>query len=159
MIINSLAVPDIPLLTSGISKQVEIEAINRTYLASNQLRNAALKVLSGQRHGRVYSLPNSRGRKNKKYTASAPGESPAVRLGHLRASWQIRTSFTPGALREHRFVASIASRYATQDGRWNIPNLLEGGTGKMEPRPFHQKILDLALDGIVRIFKRPYVLK
>lgn len=42
-----------------------------------------LKVtLSGQRHGRVYTVPKT----HVKYTASAPGEPPAVMLSNLKNS-------------------------------------------------------------------------
>ena len=48
--------------------------------ACNEARNQIVQNLSGQRHGARYRLPDNKGY----YTASAPGEYPAVRLGDLK---------------------------------------------------------------------------
>ena len=64
-------------------KGVQKEVSQRAYRASNELRNAELYVLHGQRSGKKYRVPGTR----RKYTASAPGESPAVRTGVFRLSW------------------------------------------------------------------------
>ena len=67
-------------------KDTKQEVAARAVRASNELRNAALNVLRGQRTGRVYRKPHT---KHATYTASAPGEPPAVRTGMLRMSWSL----------------------------------------------------------------------
>ena len=107
--------------------------------ASNELRNAALNVLRGQRSGRVYKKPHTKAT----YTASAPGEPPAVRTGMLRMSWGTK---------------------ATGDGKGNyaagiytdVPyaEKLDEGTpgGKIAPRPYKQRIIDAAKPRVIQIF-------
>ena len=63
-------------------KDIRSAVQNRTYRASNELRNAALHVLRGKRSGRLYRVPNTK----QKYRASAPGEPPAARTGAFRLS-------------------------------------------------------------------------
>lgn len=48
--------------------------------AANVARNQILQNISGARHGNVYYVPGTQ----TKYTASAPGEYPAVATGRLR---------------------------------------------------------------------------
>jgi hypothetical protein len=57
-------------------------AVQRMYVATNVVRSRTLEKLSGPRAGREYRVPGT----NVTYTASAPGEPPAVRLGELRQS-------------------------------------------------------------------------
>lgn len=107
--------------------------------AANELRNAALNILRGQRSGRQYKKPGTKAT----YTASAPGESPAVRTGMLRMSWGMK---------------------ATSDGRGNytagiytdVPyaEMLDTGTpgGKIAPRPYKEKIIERAIPRVQQIF-------
>lgn len=114
----------------------------RSYQASNELRNSALLVLRGQRHGRRYRVPGTKAY----YTASAPGEPPAVRTGAFRNSWQ------PTALQQGDvYISRIESDIPYAD--W-----LENGTpgGKMAPRPHHERILKDAEPKVVRIYSAPY---
>lgn len=120
-----------------VLRQTRRRAESCTVRASNELRNAALEVLRGQRSGRVYRLPHS----GSYYTASAPGEPPAVRTGMLRMSWGLRAS---GDGRGN-YVAAIQTHipYAP----W-----LENGTRRMAPRPYREKIIERAKPGVIRIF-------
>lgn len=71
-------------ISGAVSEKVDrIRAIleSKKSAASNELLGVAREVLSGARNGRVYTHPIH-------YTASAPGEPPAVRTGALRGSWQ-----------------------------------------------------------------------
>lgn len=53
------------------------------------------EVLVGQRTGRWYTLPGTKGRK--KWRASRPGEPPATRLGDLRRSYKLgKLEVSPG---------------------------------------------------------------
>jgi len=57
-------------------------AQKRMVEAVNEVRNTTLKTLSGERTGRIYTIPGT----HRTYTASSPGEPPAQRLGELRQS-------------------------------------------------------------------------
>lgn len=60
--------------------EIRPEAEQRVRAASQYLAGQIKVTLTGQRSGRVYRVP---GTKRATYTASAPGEPPAVMLGNL----------------------------------------------------------------------------
>lgn len=142
-----------------IKKQVEA----RSYTAANELRSSALTILRGARSGRRYKVPGTYRRQRDKvsgkmkngryYTASAPGEPPAMRLGHFRRSWQ------PTALKEGTtYISRIESDLQVGDKKkYLLGEILEEGTSRMAPRPHHEKILKHAEPKIVRIYSEPYV--
>ncbi len=144
----------------NVRKQVR----RRTYLAANELRNSALIVLRGQRHGRRYKVPGTYRRQRDKtdgkmkngryYTASAPGEPPAVRTGTFRNSWQV----SQGGVKElyGSFIGRIESDARTDDGKYLLGEILEEGTSRMAPRPYVEKTLEKAEPKIFRIFSQPY---
>ena len=107
--------------------------------ASNELRNAVLNVLRGQRSGRVYRKPHSKAT----YRASAPGEPPAVRTGMLRMSWGMK-AVGDG---KGTYTAGIYS---------DVPyaEKLDEGTphGYIKPRPFKEKTIEAARPRVLRIF-------
>ena len=119
------------------------------------LRNAELKVLSGQRSGKRYQVPGT-GRMRyykrkktavityKRYTASAPGEPPAVRTGVFRTSWQpvVKDTNTGVHLRLN----------SSQNGR-KYPAYLENGTNKMAPRPYVKEIQEMAEPQVRKIYQ------
>lgn len=140
-----------------IKKQIE----SRAYRAANELRNSALIVLRGQRNGRRYKVPGTFGRHRDKtdgkmkngryYTASAPGEPPAVRTGTFRNSWQPTSRVVFGS-----YISRIESDVTTDNGRYNLGELLEKGTPRMDPRPHHERIQKHAESKIFRIYNEPY---
>ena len=117
-------------------KSAKTKVQSKTIRAANHLRNAALNVLRGQRGGRIYRKSGST-----TYTASAPGEPPAVRTGTLRVSWGIKAEGSG----DGTYTAGIYSnvKYAP---------FLEEGTSKMAARPFKQKIIDEAKPNITQLF-------
>lgn len=129
-------------IAQKVSTEVQHQMASRTYRAANELRNSALVVLRGQRSGRVYRVPGTK----KYYTASAPGEPPAVRTGIYRNSWQPRTFFFGNS-----YISRIESDVPYAD--W-----LENGTpgGQMAPRPHHDRIATHAEPKIYRIYNEPY---
>lgn len=131
------------------TEQIKHQMESRSVRASNELRNAAIEVLRGQRSGRRYRVPNTRSY----YTASAPGEPPAVRTGTFRNSWQ-PTSRTFHAF--NSYISRIESDARTDDGRYNLGELLENGTSRMAARPFEERIVEKAWPDIVRIYSEPY---
>lgn len=120
-----------------VISQVQTELPSRAYLASNALRNAELEVMRGQRSGRVYRRPSG-----VKYTASAPGESPAWRTGTLAKSWRPLPN----------------GNNPTIESNVEYAGYMENGTpgGMIAPRPFAQRTVDKAEPEIVEIYSEPY---
>lgn len=145
--------------------QKDMEA--RTWKAALELRNSAMLVLRGQRSGRRYKVPGTFRRQTDKstgkkrngryYTASAPGEPPAVRTGTFRNSWQAGSSYSFGTKTGRgTYIARIESDVMTDDGKHNLGEILEYGTSRMAPRPHHDRILDHAEKRIYRIYEQDY---
>ena len=130
-------------------KGVQKEVSQRAYRTSNELRNAELYVLRGQRNGKKYRVPGTR----RKYTASAPGESPAVRTGVFRLSWGTHVHVEKNGT-HFRAVSAIESK--ERAGGRLLGEMLENGTGRIAPRPYKQKVIDRALPKIKAIYQKPY---
>ena len=130
-------------------KGVQKEVSQRAYRASNELRNAELYVLRGQRSGKKYRVPGTR----RKYTASAPGESPAVRTGVFRLSWGTHVHVEKNGA-HFRAVSAIESK--ERAGGRRLGEMLENGTSRIAPRPYKQKVIDRALPKIKAIYQKPY---
>lgn len=151
--------PPLPQVVDDIAERIQDQMEARSFEATNELRNAALLVLRGQRGGRRYKVPGTYRRQKDKvsgkmrngryYTASAPGEPPAVRTGAFRMSWQPKTYAGFGS-----YISRIETDL-TVNG-YNLGELLEYGTSKMAPRPHHDRILDKAKGPIMRIYSAPY---
>ena len=150
---------------------------SRAYRVSNELRNASQNVLRGQRSGRQYNVPgtgrmryykrDSKDGKHKagtatisyrKYTASAPGEAPAVRTGAFRASWQPKNEET-GSGDSLSVKSMIESNIRTDNGKYVLGQIMEEGSpgGKIAPRPYKEKIQEKALPKALKIYKEPYM--
>lgn len=129
-------------------EEIKHEMERRSYLAANELRNASQMVLRGQRNGRKYRVPNTR----VYYTASAPGEPPAVRTGVFRMSWQ------PSAyVSSNVYVSRVSSDVKVGTNRkYLLGDILENGTRRMAPRPHQQEIVDKATPEIIKIYSRNY---
>lgn len=130
-------------------KGVQKEVSQKAYRASNELRNAELYVLRGQRSGKKYRVPGTR----RKYTASAPGESPAVRTGVFRLSWGTHVHVEKNGT-HFRAVSAIESK--ERAGGRLLGEMLENGTSRIAPRPYKQKVIDRALPKIKAIYQKPY---
>jgi hypothetical protein len=131
-------------------KGIQQEVASRTYRASNELRNAALFVLRGQRSGRMYRIPGTK----VDYRASAPGEAPAVRTGIFRLSWGTRVHVEKKDTK-YRCVASIESNVKV--GKYILGDLLEDGTRRMKPRPYKNPTKERATPKIKLIYKNKYL--
>lgn len=141
--------------------QIKHQMESRSYRAANELRNSALQVLKGQRSGRRYKVPGTYRRQTDKatgkkrngryYTASAPGEPPAVRTGVFRMSWQPTAKVVFGS-----YISRIESDARTDNGRYTLGEILEEGTSRMAPRPYQDRILEKAEPNIVKIYSEPY---
>ncbi|MDD4873393.1 MAG: hypothetical protein PHE15_00220 [Dehalococcoidales bacterium] len=100
--------------------KIKSEAFARMVKAVNAVRNETLETLSGSRSGRTYFVPGTM----TTYTASSPGEPPAVATGELKGS--VKTSIEQAGLNIIGYVGSGID-YAP---------CLEFGTKKMSPRPW-----------------------
>ncbi len=129
---------------SGIVRGIEREVQSRARRAANELRNAELEVLRGQRSGRIYRVPYTR----RRYQASAPGEPPASRTGTLRNSFRPRMESEKSGNRT-TLRPSIVSDVAYAE-------ILEDGSGKAAPRPMREPVLQQAFPRIEAIFREPY---
>lgn len=151
----------------NISNSIKHQMVSRAHRSANELRNASQLVLRGQRHGRRYTVPGTGSMKYnkrnhtaqityKKYTASAPGEAPAVRTGAFRMSWKpnVYIDYTSGS---YATVSQVISTQRTDNGKYLLGEILEEGTGRMAPRPHHQAIQTKALPKILKIYNEPYV--
>lgn len=152
--------PDLSTIAQTVTNQITYQMERRSYLAANELRNASQLVLRGQRSGRRYKVPGTYRRQRDKtdgkmkkgryYTASAPGEPPAVRTGAFRMSWQPTARVVFGS-----YISRIESDLKTENGH-TLGEILEHGTSRMAPRPYEQRILDKAEPDIVKIYSEPY---
>ena len=132
-----MSVPDIIVEVAKKVTAIGQEMKSRATRGSRALKNAELQVLRGQRGGRSYK----KSFKNSSYTASAPGEPPAVRSGKLRSS------FRPVAGSSGGVAIETDTHYA---------GYLEHGTSKMAARPYVEKIKQKAEPEIKSIFGAPY---
>lgn len=135
---------DLEGAVNEIVEEITYQAKSRAFRAANELRNSALTVLRGKRSGRVYKRPFSKS----KYTASAPGEPPAMRTGNLRMSWRPQSA-------SERIGNTVTIKPAITTEVKYAP-YLEEGTDRMAPRPFEDPIIEKAMPRISQIFKEPY---
>lgn len=129
-----------------VLQSVEQQAKSRTVRAANVIKKASNKVLSnsGGRSGKVYRKPATA-----TYTASAPGEPPALRSGNLRRSWQ-PLPYAEMAGSDKVFTPGIRTDviYAP---------MLQDGTIKMAARPFEDKVKQEAWPEVKQIYGQPYL--
>lgn len=136
----------IDVAVKQITDSIKLQMESRSYRAANEMRNAALLVLRGQRSGRKYRVPGTK----RYYQASAPGEPPAVRTGIFRLSWQPSAHVIFGS-----YISRIESNVTVPNGR-TLGDILENGTARMAPRPHHDRILEKAEPNIVKIYSQSY---
>lgn len=129
-----------------VLQTIERQAKSRTIRAANAIKKASNAVLSnaGGRSGKIYRKPHT----SSTYRASAPGESPALRTGHLRASWR------PLPISE---MAGGGKVY-TPGIHTDVPYapMLEDGTPHIAARPYADQIKQEAWPEVKQIYEQPY---
>lgn len=153
--------PSLDSAVEEITSTIKHEMESRAWRAALELRNSSQLILRGQRSGRRYKVPGTfkrqtdqtdgKKKNGRYYTASAPGEPPAVRTGTFRNSWQPTSH-----VEAERYVSKIESDVMTENGKHNLGEILEKGTSRMAPRPHHDRILQHAERSIVRIYDENY---
>lgn len=152
---------EIKYIKEDIEDQIISHMMRAGTRGSVELKNASMIVLRGQRHGRRYNKPGSGrvtyDRKNKtarvsysQYTASAPGEPPAVRTGMFRLGWKPQTKITDGG---KSVTSQIRNSQRVGKQKLLLGDILEQGTGRMAPRPYQEKVLTKALPKIKRYYQ------
>lgn len=106
---------------AAVELRIAGEAKIRIEKAAELVRGEAMRLMSGRKSGRVYRVPGTRG---VVYTASAPGEAPAVPTGRLKGSITREVWET-----SHETVGLVgtALSYGAE---------LEMGTSRIRPRPW-----------------------
>lgn len=126
--------------TKEVVKAIDDAASKKMAEAVQAVRTQTLETLSGSRSGRTYKVPGT----SRTYTASAPGEPPAQRLGELRQS--IKTAVEG----EGRKVIGLVGT----DKKHGKP--LEFGTRNMAARPWLRPSFEKSLDKIKSILGRKW---
>lgn len=127
-----MSVPDISMIVERKVTAIGKEMKSRAVRGSRALKSAETRVLRGQKNGRVYK----KSYKKTHYTASAPGEVPAVRSGTLWRSFDPVGNSTGGSplsvkisiesnlhyagytVRSGDCLWSIAKKYYGDGSRW-----------------------------------------
>jgi len=125
---------------SEVMDRIRQAALERMHIVVDEVRNTTLETLSGNRSGRTYKVPGS----NRTYTASAPGEPPAQRLGELRQSIS-KSVEVKGS--------QITGKVGT-DKPYGV--CLEAGTHKMAARPWLRKSFEKSEDKVMSILRRKW---
>jgi len=105
----------------AVTIAVNAASLKALIAAADQGRNQTVQNLSGTRSGVQYRVPGT----NRYYTASAPGEYPAVRLGDLKGSIDrkvVKDEVQVGTTKEHGLI--LEKKDPSDGGReWLKPSL------------------------------------
>lgn len=127
--------------TKEVIKSIEDAASKRMLEAVNEVRTITLETLSGSRSGRTYYVPGTK----RKYTASSPGQPPAI------ASSDLFKSIKGTVESEGRLIVGKV-------GTDKIQGLMtEFGTVHMAPRPWLKKSFEKALPKVKQILSRKWL--
>ena len=119
-----------------VMRKIDSAAKDKMHEAVNEVRNKTLEKLSGSRTGRTYYVPGT----HRSYTASAPGEAPAVATAELRQSIA-GTVDVEGK--------QVVGRVGTDKIQGKM---MEFGTRNVAPRPWLRKSFEKTVPKIKSIF-------
>jgi len=124
----------------GALTKLDSTGRERMTAAVNEMRGEILVTLSGSRSGRTYKVPGT----GRTYTASAPGQPPAQRLGELRQSVSTEVEGTG---------SKVVGRVGTNK---KYGPMLEFGTRNMAPRPWLRPTFEKKQKDVEAIFIRQW---
>jgi len=105
----------------AVTIAVNAASLKALIAAADEGRNQTVQNLSGARSGVQYRVPGTQ----RYYTASAPGEYPAVRLGDLKGSIDrkvVKDEVQVGTTKEHGLI--LEKKDPSKGGReWLRPSL------------------------------------
>ncbi len=110
-----------------VSAEIDKAAVKQMTAACNEARNQVLQNLSGSRTGRRYRVPGT----SRYYTASSPGQYPAVQIGDLKGSIRYvvvgKGTEVDGYLGTDKFHGLILEKKAPSKGgrEWLRPSLVK----------------------------------
>lgn len=122
----------------AVINKIDAMVEQRMLEAMNHVRNATVEILSGTRSGRIYNVPGT----HRQYTASSPGEPPAVQMGDLRKSVK------GGVEKEGKSVIGYVGTDLEKGP------MLEFGTRNMAARPWLRISFEKSSDTIKGIFSK-----
>ncbi|WP_338749790.1 hypothetical protein [Bacillus sp. FJAT-52991] len=99
--------------------------------AAFHLRGELIETVSKEGQGFEYKVP---GTKSKTYTASAPGESPAVLFGQLRNSFAVKFDYDKKYIQAYIGVRGVPYANRLELGFTGKDSL--GRVYSMQPRPY-----------------------
>lgn len=106
------------------------KGVEENLLAAVMLWHGGIQQeLTGSKSGRVYLVPGSK----RKYTASAPGESPARRTGRLAQAMKYKVIEEEGIVGVDSSTAPAGKKSIRVA---DYAAMLEAGTSKMKARPY-----------------------
>lgn len=115
-------------LGPGVPKSVSVALHEAASLIASDSR---FRILRGKKSGNIYRVPNAK----RRYRASAPGEAPANRTGHLASHIQPKLEAADTA------EVQVPVVYA---------GMLENGTSRMAARPFLAVAMDAQRENVVK---------
>jgi hypothetical protein len=126
-------------LSSPAMRELARRLSHRAEAVATDLRDEIVLGMDpgpGPRTGHEYPMPDGSGT----YTASAPGEPPAVRTGVYAGAWQV----SPPVIQGNRVVAAAVNDRRTEGGD-SLGLILEFGTtdGKIAPRPHIRPAMEI----------------
>ena len=121
-----------------VMRKIDSTARGRVLESVMEVRNKTLEKLSGQRTGRTYFVPGT----HRTYTASSPGQPPAVATGALRQS-------IAGSVETEG--KQVVGRVGTN---LKYGKMLEFGTMNMKPRPWLRKSFEESEAKVKELFMR-----
>jgi HK97 gp10 family phage protein len=119
----------------AVAHTISRTAEERLREAVSEVFNATLSILSKSGSGKAYRIPGT----GRFYTASTPGELPALRRGELRQS--VSTAIVSDG--------DKITGYVGTDRAYGV--MLEKGTGKMAPQPWLEPAFREAREIVVNI--------
>ena len=122
----------------AVIDKIDAMVEQRMLEAMNHVRSATIEILSGTRSGRIYNVLGT----HRQYTASSPGEPPAVQMGDLRKSVK------GGVEKEGKSVIGYVGTDLEKGP------MLEFGTRNMSARPWLRPSFEKSSDTIKGIFSK-----